>query len=618
MLSSLYSGISGLLTNSESINVIGNNIANVNTVGYKSQRTAFQDMLYQSIESTSGTSQVGRGATLAAIETSFSQGSFESTSSATDLAIGGTGFFMVKAPTTNTMYYTRAGNFSFDSDGNLTNSAGDILQGKTIDRTTNAPSGVDQNINISTQPSQPKATGQIGMALNLQSNAAWKGTITQPTAGFISQISASTGKYPFTGAYTAATTAITATGTGSNEVTVPSTGMTGLVAINGTSINLSSYNSGAGVQSLTDLVAAINASSAGVTATASGNQLKLTANVAGTDIVVNDAGVTGGSIGWTTTDKAGSGLFGYSMTMSVDGVPTYTANIAATAGATTNWAGSGLDIVTSGMSLSSSSSFALDGFSPTTKSSTVTPSNTSNYSSSVTVYDSLGQAHVANVYFRKSYETTTPQTSVWEWHAQLNATDSATGVDTEVASGTLTFNDSGVLISGGEPVSVTFDFSQGASPAQKIDLVFGSGSGGGTTTQYPIASTTNFQTQDGYAPGTLTSVSVSTEGVISGHYSNGQIINLYQVTLASFSNPQGLTREGGNLYSATVSSGVPYTNTPGSGGLGSINSNSLEQSNVDLATEFVKMIVAQRGYQASSKVITTTDEMLQELMQIKR
>ena len=124
MLSSLYSGISGLLTNSETINVIGNNISNTNTVGYKSQRTSFQDMLYQSIESASGASQVGRGAILASIDTSFSQGSFESTNSSTDLAIGGTGFFMVKAAGDNSVYYTRAGNFSFDSSGNLTNSAG--------------------------------------------------------------------------------------------------------------------------------------------------------------------------------------------------------------------------------------------------------------------------------------------------------------------------------------------------------------------------------------------------------------------------------------------------------------------------------------------------------------
>ena len=111
---------------------------------------------------------------------------------------------------------------------------------------------------------------------------------------------------------------------------------------------------------------------------------------------------------------------------------------------------------------------------------------------------------------------------------------------------------------------------------------------------------------------------MSQEGIIAGHYSNGQILDLYQITLANFNNLQGLKREGGNLFSETLESGVPFTNAPGEGGLGKINPNSLEQSNVDLATEFVKMIVAQRGFQANSRVITTTDEILQELMNLKR
>jgi flagellar hook protein FlgE len=133
-----------------------------------------------------------------------------------------------------------------------------------------------------------------------------------------------------------------------------------------------------------------------------------------------------------------------------------------------------------------------------------------------------------------------------------------------------------------------------------------------------MASTTNFQTQDRYPPGVLQNVTVSPEGIISGHYSNGQILDLYQVTLANFNNPWGLSREGGNLFAETLESGVPYTSAPGQNGLGKINPNSLEQSNVDLATEFVKMIISQRGFQANAKVITTTDEILAELMNLKR
>jgi flagellar hook protein FlgE len=175
-----------------------------------------------------------------------------------------------------------------------------------------------------------------------------------------------------------------------------------------------------------------------------------------------------------------------------------------------------------------------------------------------------------------------------------------------------------VLVSGGNAQTVTFNFSGAAEGDQTIDIVFGSDTGGGTTTQYPIASTTNYSTQDGYAPGTLESVSVSSDGTISGTYSNGQIIELYQITLADFNNPDGLKKEGSNLYSETLESGVAYTNAAGEGGLGSISSNSLEQSNVDLASEFVKLIIYQRGFQANSTVITTTDEVLQTLIGLKR
>ena len=177
MLSSFFSGISGLMANTDSINVVGNNIANVNTVGYKTSRATFEDVLYQSIFGSSGTSQVGRGTALSSVDTLFAQGSFESTSEPTDLAIGGTGFFMVKSADSGATYYTRAGQFRFDKDGSMTNPAGYILQGREIDRTTHGPVGVNKDVVISQEPSQPRATEMIGMAVNLQSNADWKGTI---------------------------------------------------------------------------------------------------------------------------------------------------------------------------------------------------------------------------------------------------------------------------------------------------------------------------------------------------------------------------------------------------------------------------------------------------------
>ncbi|HIJ91466.1 MAG: flagellar hook-basal body complex protein [Desulfobulbaceae bacterium] len=139
-----------------------------------------------------------------------------------------------------------------------------------------------------------------------------------------------------------------------------------------------------------------------------------------------------------------------------------------------------------------------------------------------------------------------------------------------------------------------------------------------STTQYANSSTTIFQDQDGFAAGFLQSVSVDTSGIITGNYSNGQVLEKAQVALASFNNLAGLRKEGGNVFRETTGSGAPITGAPGTNGLGSISPNSLEQSNVDLGAEFVKLITTQRGFQANSKIITTTDEMLSDLINIKR
>jgi flagellar hook-basal body protein len=138
------------------------------------------------------------------------------------------------------------------------------------------------------------------------------------------------------------------------------------------------------------------------------------------------------------------------------------------------------------------------------------------------------------------------------------------------------------------------------------------------TTQYANSSTTIFQDQDGFSSGFLQSVSVDTQGVITGHYSNGQVLEKAQVALATFNNLTGLFKNGGNIFTETTQSGAPTTGAPGDNGLGSIAPNALEQSNVDLGVEFVKLITVQRGFQANSKIITTTDEMLNDLINIKR
>ena len=646
MLSSLFSGISGLITQGQAMGVIGNNVANVNTVGFKGSRPTFSDMLYQSIFGTAGTSQVGRGVTLMSVDTMFQQGSFESTSEPTDLAIGGAGFFIVRTPESEEKSYTRAGQFRFTKEGDMVNPTGKILQGRVIDRATDTPSGVARDINIPQEPSEPKHTDFIGMAVNLQSDALWKGSIGDPTGtSGLTEVTNSEGKYPRPGTYTAIVQGLSAAQIGHTGSNAASNGtqFTGAVIINDYEVQLPTSNAPTTAESLAGYLNSMLAMpSAGYvslvhvswTQVGSSQYLSLGASATadGVDISFDDSSIASGSTGWTDADKTSTDLWGSQMDLtSVTTGPsssqfqkTYAGRVTSQAGILENWGDSGLDvtfadpdnfIITPG-----TSTFDVGGFEPNQVSATLNPSTTSNYASSVTVYDTLGQPHVVAVYFRKGWEelANSVQTNVWEWYAEVEGADSANGQNTVAQWGYLRFNNNGVLTSGADAHSISFDFSAGAQANQLIDLVFGPDSGGGSTTQYPLSSTTTFQTQNGYPPGVLTDVSVNTEGIISGRYSNGQVLNLYQITLASFKNLQGLDRVGGNLFSETFTSGVPYTNAPGQGAMGKINPNSLEQSNVDLATEFVRMIMTQRGYQANSRVITTTDEMLSELMNIKR
>lgn len=180
---------------------------------------------------------------------------------------------------------------------------------------------------------------------------------------------------------------------------------------------------------------------------------------------------------------------------------------------------------------------------------------------------------------------------------------SATSVEADTADVSLTFGalSNGATIGNGNVVT--------------WDLV---GTTAQTITGYASTSVVKALTHDGYASGVLKSLSVTAEGILSGFFTNGQTADIGQIVLADFSNPWGLKRMGNNLFGETVTSGAAIQNKPGSAGMGDINSNSLEMSNTDIATEFINMITAQRAYQASAKVVTTTDTMMGELMNIKR
>jgi flagellar hook protein FlgE len=261
------------------------------------------------------------------------------------------------------------------------------------------------------------------------------------------------------------------------------------------------------------------------------------------------------------------------------------------------------------------------------------PTGTSNFSTSVYIYDSLGSKHRMDIYFTFLGDPNGDGYSDWQWAAtviseELQAPAGADEELTVVGLGYLNYDTDGALYDtvnpGGYPAA--FDITglqfEGASPQDiSVDLgtsIQAGGTGLDGVMQFDDPFNVSFQQQDGYPLGTLQSFNIDTNGVIVGTYTNGVVRNLAQIALATFTAENGLMSAGGNLFIDTVISGPALVGGAGAGGRGNIQSSSLEQSNVDLAAEFVRMISAQRGFQANSRTITTVDALLQELLTLKR
>ncbi len=409
MIASLYAGISGLSANATAMTVIGDNIANVNTTAFKGNRSHFANILSTSLGGQSATGNVGRGVEFWGVNAQWTQGSIENSSSATDLAINGKGFFIVQDGT-GSDFYTRAGNFQFDKNGYLVNPDGMQLQGYQIDSAGNL--GAIASVYIPGERiSPPSASTEFNFDINLSAEA---------------------------------------------------------------------------------------------------------------------------------------------------------------------------DI-------------------------------TSTYTTSQTVYDSLGNAIPLTFNFTK--------TALDTWSVAGTVPVTVGGPVTISGAGTMNiqFSPNGQMIAPAGDVPVSIDLANGATDPLLLTWdLYNNGVSLGDITGYASNSGTTFQYQNGYPAGTLRSISVSEEGVVTATYSNGEMTPMFQLALADFPSYDGLTKMGRNLYAESLDSGQPLPGTVGTGRLGSISPSSLEMSNVDLAEEFVKMITTQRAFQANSRVITSSDEILQELINIKR
>lgn len=222
-------------------------------------------------------------------------------------------------------------------------------------------------------------------------------------------------------------------------------------------------------------------------------------------------------------------------------------------------------------------------------------------SSGFQLYDSLGIEHPLNITFTK-----TANPGEWTWEA---ASPDASG---SVGSGTISFDSSGKCTTPSGSAIFQLAVPNGSTNPVNLSLSFGS------ITQLKGDTTVNAAYQDGLPLGVLKDFTVSNDGTITGLFSNGMSQDLARISLAGFTNPSGLNKIGDNLMQETSNSGLAQVGQASTGGLGKLVSGSLESSNVDLPTEFANMIVAQRGFQANSRIITTSDEILQEIMQLKR
>jgi flagellar hook protein FlgE len=257
---------------------------------------------------------------------------------------------------------------------------------------------------------------------------------------------------------------------------------------------------------------------------------------------------------------------------------------------------------------------ALEGELASGKSKMTSTINAATHASSIEVYDSLGSKHSVRIEFRKT------GAKEWTWRVEVPKPGTLSGASPEgniLRGGTVSFAEDGALKTVNPP-TITFSANNGSKGDQIIQLDMGTVGGFDGITSLDKESTTSGISQDGYPSGDLLGIRIDQTGTVMGSFSNGRSLALAQVALAVFTNNSGLSSSGSNLYVQTSNSGEATIGTAGTGGRGSIMSSALEMSNVDLSKSLTELIVVQRGYQANSKTITTSDQMLEALLAIKR
>ena len=629
------------------MNVIGNNIANINTIGYKGSRVNFQEALVQTFKGagrpsavSGGTNpiQLGLGMQVATIDNIFLQGGLETTGRITDLAIQGSGFFVLGDANGN-KFYTRAGAFGFDANSNLVDPAtGLFVMGKMADSSGAIPSQATV-LPISLpfgQQDPARATQVITLAKNIDSSATDSAASIVQTGS--SQVTAVSGQFAEDGVggthniSIIGSQAVASTYTGSINGLGLSTqlGSLGVTDFSGFSISvdgsspqpISALTATSTVEDLMTSISNIN----GITATlTAGGEVQIVRDKAGalTDynftssvssansILERVFGVAAGSsfaaaggsastfvATDTFTPDRGTGAASGPVVTTLDLV--YDQNTGLVIGLD-GLGGGGIAIeATSGLNFTTPGNELIIETAPTT------------HSTSLNVFDSQGGKHTVSIEFFRSIIT-----NRWEWNASMSGDE----IITAGGSGYVQFNTDGSLNTfeyNGGASALTVDPRNGAAPMQVAINAGTTGTFDGITGFKSGNHTAALIGQDGYGVGILEKITIDQAGNISGIFTNGVNRVLAQIVMADFTNQAGLRKAGRSMFQPTANSGEPVEGVAGSTVSASLTSGALESSSVDIAQEFTSMITAQRGFQANARIITTSDNMLDELVNIKR
>lgn len=567
LTSALFTGLSGLDVNQARLSVVGNNIANTNTVAFKSSRALFKPQFY--VTESGGTppngdfggtnpNQRGLGAVVATIEKDFTSGAIEPTGKPTDMAIDGSGFFVVQG---DEQRYTRDGSFSLNGANELVTSSGEYVQGYLADEDGNVQAGQLSKVNIPLgTTTAAKATANVTLEGNLNAN----GEVGAGSSILESQLLTTAG-----GTVPLGTTALV-------DLRDTVTAATPFTA--GTTLTLGGEKGG---RSLTE-------STLDITATTTVDELRtfLSGGLGIDETVVIPGLATPGTV------------------LETDTVDPNSARLVIAGNAGTENA-----LSLTGTALSTSGGASPLTFADGTNNAGIqsNPTGESVHTSFVG-YDSLGTPITVDV--TAVLETKADTGNTWRFY--VNSGDD-TDQSLVVGNGTLTFGSDGKLLDS-TGTTVTLDRTDtGAATPTTVKLDFAS-----MTSLTDTDSTLVMTRQDGSPIGTLQSFSVGADGTITGAFSNGKTQALAQLAVATFDNPNGLLDNGGNQFTAGPNSGEAVISKPLTLGAGGVRSGALELSNVDLSEEFINMIISSTGFSAASRVITTSDQLLTELLNSAR